>query len=277
MFTTNGILTPNNISTYKATGEAYLGELFNISQDGTAIDLGNEPSVPFDTKDLDTDWSTNIRLKTSSVTQQCIFSIDDGAGGRLIDVMHVWFSRPVHMDDFYFDDIIDTYCVSSRYQSLTLTHDSAAVCYSQTQADTRIVNSSSVWAVGFSDSTVETTYYEASSGPDTKYHSFCRTDHEGLNEITVDCLNLLGTNDQVENYACNVDDNLLYFGHPSTHVLHSVDFDLTNSTEYTLDLNSGVDSDIQYSDGWLNWANKNPLESSDNTSLWRMNVNTDEY
>ena len=90
MFTTNGILTPNNISTYKATGEAYLGELFNISQDDTAIDLGNEPSVPFDTKDLDTDWSTNIRLKTSSVTQQCIFSIDDGAGGRLIDVMHVW-------------------------------------------------------------------------------------------------------------------------------------------------------------------------------------------
>lgn len=112
---------------------------------------------------------------------------------------------------------------------------------------------------------------------DGSTYQIFRTDHNGLNEITVDCLNLLGTNDQVENYACNVDDNLLYFSHPSTHVLHSVDFDLTNSTEYTLDLNSGVDSDIQYSDWWLNWANKNPLESSDNTSLWRMNVNTDEY
>ena len=448
----NGVSTYNNVDTYKATGDAYLGELFNIAHDGSAIYLGNEPSVSLDTKDLDTDWSINVILKTSSTTQQCVFSIDDGAGGRYIDLMHdadkvtlyyegvetsvtyttetlpyedwihvgigvdssenkltvsaegiytdvttttspvipsgrlVRFFRPVHVEDLYFDGIIDTHRISSCYQTLTLTHASAFVFYSQTQVDTWVVNSSSVWAVGFSDSTVETTYYQASSGPDTKYHSFCRydddymicnnresfgsivtiqtntqttrpvcnqqhvfgmhyfefcnlllfvdastgtldsfyvgdgtsnttvntvssdgtyllcrgdlhdrylfgskiasdgsthqifrTDHQGLNEITVDCLTLFGTNEQVENFACNVDDDLLYFGHPSTHVLHSLDFDLANLTGYTLELNSGVDSDIEYSDGWLYWANKNPLGSSDNTSLWRMNVNTDEY
>lgn len=146
---------------------------------------GVEASVTYTTETLpyeewihvgiDIDSSENVLTISAEVVYVDVTTTTSPVlpSGRLIR-----FSRPVHMDDFYFDEIIDTYCVSSSYQSLTLTHDSAAVCYSQTQADTRIVKSSSVWTVGFSDSTVETTYYEASSGPDTKYHSFCRYDDE---------------------------------------------------------------------------------------------------
>ena len=442
--------TTNNISSFEATGDSYSGEPFNIAHDGTTIALGTEPSVSLDTKDLNADWSVNIMFKTTAITQQCILSIDDGSGGRYLDIMqkdgdkvvlyyegvetpityttqplpydawiHVgfgvdvsenkltfsaqsiftditttvsptvppgrlfrWF-RPVHVDDFYFNGTIDVCRICSYYESLTLTHASAAVFYSASSVSSWVTNGG-VWYVGFSDSVVQTSINQASNGPDTKYHSFCRfddsnnicanreftgavvsirtntqttrniiapqqvfgmhyfernnkllyvdattgtlnsfvvgdtnkanavtvssdgtyklcrgelhdrylfgskqsaggdhqifrTDHEGLNEITVDCLTLLGVNAQVENFACNKDDDLLYFGHPSTRVLQSIDFDLANLTAHSLVLNSGVDSDIEYSDGWLYWANKSPLGTADNSSLWRMNLETDEY
>lgn len=442
--------TSYNVSNFEATGDAYVGELFNIAHDGSAITLGDEPSVTLDTKDLNGDWSVNVIFKTSVITQQCILSIDDGSGGRYMDIMHVdgdkcvlyyegvetpitytteslpyeewvhvgfgydlsenklsfsvdgvyvdiapttaptvppgrlfrWF-RPVHVDDFYFNGIIDTYRISSVYQWLTLTHDSAFVFYSKSQAGRWMV-SSTVWAAAFSDSYVTTKISTVGNSTSTSYHGFCnydgrfimcqnksgkgeiqtiqtggdtarrvlsntrslgmhyfernsllifvnagdytlnskyvgdndtttvnivssdgtykncrgeihdrymfgsklaadgtthqifRTDHEGLNEITVDCLTLLGVNSYVENYACNKDDDLVYFGHPSSRLLHSIDMNLENLTAYTLVLNSGVDSDIEYSDGWLYYANLSPLSTEDNDSLWRWNIDTDE-
>lgn len=78
--------TLNNIDGFKSTVESYTSDAFNITHDGTAITLGNEPSVT--NVDLAGDWTIELLFKSSVITEQCLISIDDGAGGRLVDVMH---------------------------------------------------------------------------------------------------------------------------------------------------------------------------------------------
>ena len=78
-----------NLSSFKdSTGETYTGDSFNISHDGTAITLGNEPGISLDTVNLTNSWTFSVTFKTSSLANECVFSIDDGASGRFIDVYH---------------------------------------------------------------------------------------------------------------------------------------------------------------------------------------------
>ena len=48
--------TLSNISTYESTDEFYIGDLFNIAHDGTAITLGSEPQFSLNTRTISGAW-----------------------------------------------------------------------------------------------------------------------------------------------------------------------------------------------------------------------------
>ena len=471
--------TFHNISNFKSTAETYIGDVFNIAHDGTAITLGNEPGISLDTVSLTSSWTISVIFKTSSLLQECIFSIDDGAGARFIDVMHnngntltlhvngntdidlqytdevtlpldafihvgvaydatndlvylgghiagvnnvivgtkflsytpaaaptipatriIRFFRPAVLNSNYFNGTIDTYRISTSFQSLPITHDSEFVFTSVSQATSWLNNLTSHFTRFTTDIELEVESYRRFTYPTQKYsnmcpydtysvcafrresfgsvitlsttsidasgtnerniffqttntgmhffernnklvyvnqhangvvgqlfyvipngtdiqptqkvqittaaadgtfsrlrgdlhgryvfgtklaidgstHQFFRRDHDGLNEITVDCLTLLGVNSQIETHCINSDDDLVYFSHPTTNLLKSIDFDLTNYNEtYTLVLNTGKDSSLEYSDGFLYFGNKYPFSVGDNTSLWRMELSTGDF
>lgn len=465
-----------NINNFKAlggVGENFIGDIFNIAHDGTALVNGTQPGISLDSRQLTADWTINLIVKSSSLLEQVVFSIGDGAGGRYLDVtqtggntMTLWFdgvstsitytdqavplSQWISLNVGYdisennltlavttagidttangagfvtvqpvatpsipagrrfsffkgghsaltYDGVLDTYRIASSYQSLTLTHASAFVFSSTSQATSWYDNGSSYFTRFTSQEEIEVEMYSKASAPVTKYHSFApydedvvvaagrewdgtvgtmytssttqtnnlglrnmmrdrqttglhyfpstnlllfidastypnsndvgklssypvngteteytrksivsdvgtyyhcrgeihgrylfgtklaadgvtnqffRTDASGLNEITVDVETLTGTNGKIESFAMNSDDDLLYFGDPSTLVLSTMDFDLTNydGTTFGLVLNTNKDASIEYSDGWLYWGDKYPFSTADNASIWRIFV-----
>ena len=84
--------TLSNISTYQSTDEFYIGDLFNIAHDGTAITLGSEPQFSLDTRTINGAWMFSVIFKTAAITDQCIYSVDDGAGGRFLDICLLYTS-----------------------------------------------------------------------------------------------------------------------------------------------------------------------------------------
>ena len=76
----------NNINTFKSTAEPYTGDLFNVAHDGTPIALGSEPSIT-NLPGVTGDWTIDLVFKSSVTTEQCLVSIDDGSGTRLLDVV----------------------------------------------------------------------------------------------------------------------------------------------------------------------------------------------
>jgi len=468
--------TLSNISTYESTDEFYVGDLFNIAHDGTAITLGSEPQFSLDTRTLSGAWMFSVIFKTGAITDQCIYSIDDGAGGRFLDIMHTggdtltlylngetasvvyhtetvphdeWsfvnigfesgtglmhltggiagsggsfvtttytpvtvpvptipagrifrFFRPAHEDANYFNGSIETYYQRS-FTTLLFNHVSAATVFmSRAQAagwtdngatlftgftnDSRIdfeetedngneyhsftqfkrnsfiaqtrdnfQNMSTVTTFGtFGDGLIATknlqvtpsgttfgscgyfeknnlllyvndaaelcsfdvvgtnifsstgsqlhtnevvissdgTYLRSRADPHGRYmfgqkisaggqHQLYRTDENGLNEITVDCLTLLGVNAQCQGLAIDVDNEVIYFGHPSTKMMTSVAFDLTsNLTTGPVRFPEGVRANIEYSNGHVYWGSQfpNSTVALSTTSFWRINVDTDE-
>jgi hypothetical protein len=77
----------NNINNFKSTAETYAGDLYNIAHDGSAIALGSEPSIT-NLPGVTGDWTIDLVFKSSVTTEQCLLSIDDGSGTRLLDVAH---------------------------------------------------------------------------------------------------------------------------------------------------------------------------------------------
>jgi hypothetical protein len=114
---------------------------------------------------------------------------------------------------------------------------------------------------------------------DGSTNQFFRTDASGQNELTVDVVDVIpgSTNTKIESFAMNSDDDLLYFGHPDTKVLSTMDFELTNydGTTFNLVLNTDRNASIEYSDGWLYWGNKYPFSAINdafNFGIWRIFV-----
>lgn len=471
--------TSSNIDNFKSTLESYTGDIYNIYNDGSAITLGNEPGISIDSWNLNADWSVIVIFKTSSLLTECIWSIDDGAGGRYMDVYHSggntvtlhfggvdtsiqytdevtlpvdqWiavgfnydisentisfgahyagvnhtitgpkyidylpatvpavlssegrifrFFRPAHVDSSYFNGSIDTFYITAFNNPNPIIHASQYIFTSVSQA-----SGWANWVNRFSRFTavddLPVVSYSRSTNPNSKYSNFCpyddfyvcafareswgsvttlgggattatnvtaseifyqtantgmhyfhrnnklvyvnastyssgiigqlyyylpngtvrlptekvqittaaangtyttcrgdrhgrylfgtklaidgtthqlfRTDPDGLNEITVDCLTLLGVNGKVGTYVCNPDDDLLYFAHPTTFELKSVDYNLANLNEtYTLVLNSLNRDSIEYSDGYLYYGGKNPNSDGANASLWKYNLETE--
>jgi len=470
-----------NLSTYEdTTGPTYTGDVFNISHDGSPITLGNEPGISLDTVNLTSSWTFSVTFQTSSLANECVFSIDDGASGRFIDVYHnggntltlhiegesdisiqytdevtlplvdtfvfcgiaynvadgfVYFGahiagtstttvdpkfltytptaaptisagrifrffRPAVLNSNYFNGTIDLYRINSSFQSLPISHASYFVFSSVSQQSnwtnnltnsfTRFTASIELEVESFSKATSPIQKYSnfcpydtfsvcafaresfgsvitlsaastdgtnnlsarniffqtintgmhffernnklvyvnqhgngdlnqlfyvipdgtdiqptqkvqiTTSGVDGTFsrlrgdihgryvfgtklavdgttHQFFRRDHDGLNELAVDCLTLIGVNSKIESHCINADDDLIYFNHPTTNLLKSIDFNLSNYNEtYTLELNTGTDSSLEYADGYIYYGNKNPRVASDNSSLWRYNVSTGE-
>ena len=471
-----------NLNSFKDyTGETYTGDVFNISHDGTAITLGNEPGISLDTVNLTSSWTFSVTFQTSSLANECVFSIDDGASGRFIDVYHnggntltlhiegesdisiqytdevtlplvstfvfcgiaynvadgfvylgahiagtstttvdpkfktytptaaptipagriFRFFRPAVLNSNYFNGVIDLYRINSSFQSLPISHASYFVFSSVSQQSNWTNNLTNSFTRFTAEIELETEAYQKATSPIQKWSNFCpydtfsvcafaresfgsvitlsaatmegtnnlsarniffqtintgmhffernnklvyvnmhgngvlnqlyyvipdgtdiqptqkvqittaaadgtftrlrgdihgryvfgtkiaidgtthqffRRDHDGLNEITFDCLTVLGVNAKIESHCINADDDLIYFNHPTTNILKSVDFDLTNYNEtYTLQLNTGTDSSLEYSDGYLYFGNTNPRVFSDNSTIWRMELSTGDF
>lgn len=75
----------NNIDSFKSTSESLFGDAYNIYNDGSAITLDSEPSI--EGINFNAQWTIELYYKSASLTQECLLSIDDGAGGRYLDVM----------------------------------------------------------------------------------------------------------------------------------------------------------------------------------------------
>ncbi len=467
-------ITFANISTYESTAEFYTGDIYNIAHDGSAITLGSEPQVSLDSRTLNADFTIAVVFKTSTITQQCIWSVDDGAGARYIDVMHLdgdklalyfdgitttityhtetipqdeWsfvtigydvsendfhitggiagvtayvttsyqpltvpqipatrpfrFFRPAVINDHYFNGTIENYNILAYFNTLLLNHAATgSVFFNRQQVASWTPNGSNTFATftvnnrlefelvqdttseyhsftdfkrnsaicqnrdvfgyqgtvnlrnnggplwGFQRNVQKTvfsgetfgnihyfpqinsmlyineadqlcsyvvtgentagnsggadhakevvvssngTYLRARGDLHGRYmfgskqstggdHQIFRTDPDGLNEITVDCLTLLGVNSQIEGLTVNIEDEIIYFGHPTTNLMSSIDFDLTNLTTGTIRLPSGLYSSIEYSNGYLYWGGQFPNADTSfaTNSLWRVNVDTNE-
>lgn len=76
----------NNINSFKSTAESYTDDIYNIAHDGSAIALGSEPSIT-NLPSVTGDWTIDLVFKSSVTTEQCLVSIDDGSGTRLLDVV----------------------------------------------------------------------------------------------------------------------------------------------------------------------------------------------
>ena len=104
-----------------------------------------------------------------------------------------------------------------------------------------------------------------------------RVDLDGTNEVAVSTASLFGTNQSLDSFTVDSDNELVYFHDLASRTLRSVSWDLTGFTTHNLFLQSSKGGSIAYSRGYIYYGGvdqSNP--NAGNSNFYRYNISNGE-
>ena len=102
-----------------------------------------------------------------------------------------------------------------------------------------------------------------------------RMDPDGTNEITVD-VSTLHQNEDLGGFALDEDNQRVFYHGRTTRLLYSISWDLvSNFTTYTLTVGASDNADIDYADGYVYYANIEPITDISNDKWYRFDPSTE--